>query len=233
MGEQELEGHGKGGLTLLAADQIRAGEDVAPLVVAAHFDAAAVTTEQLQEIVALHQHVVEFQEGQAFFHALLVALGGQHAVDGEVDADLAQEVDVVQVRQPVRVVDDERLVVGEIQEAAHLLLDALDVVVDVLTGEHLAQLALAGGVAHQAGASAHQRDGTMARALHMRHGHDRDVVTDVQGVRGRIEADIEGDLFAAQHLVKIVLINRLRDEASLAQHIHNVFSHCFVSPFLK
>ena len=91
---------------LLAADQIRAGQHVAPLIVAAHFQTAAVVLEELQEVVALHQHVVELQEGQAALQTLLVALGRQHAVDGEQRADIAHEIDIVQVAQPVGVVDD-------------------------------------------------------------------------------------------------------------------------------
>ena len=222
MGEQELKGHGKGVLVLLAADEVRAGEDVAPLVVAAHLHAAAIAAEQLQEVVALHEHVVELQERQALFHALLVALGGEHAVDGEVDADLAQEVDVVEAAQPVRVVDDQGLAVRKVEEAAHLLLDAVHVVVDDLGGEHLAKVALAGGVADQARAAAHQGDGAVAGALHVRHGHDRDVVADVQGVRRGVKAHVEGHLFVVQHFVEVVFVHGLRDKASLAQHVHDI-----------
>ena len=230
--QQQLEGYRERVLALLAADEVRAGQYVAPLVVAAQLHAAAVPAEQLQEVVALHQHVVEFQEGQALLHALLVALGRQHAVDREVHAHLAQEVHVVEVEQPVGVVGDDGLAVGEVEEAAHLRLDALDVVVDLLAGEHLAQLALAGRVADHARAAAHQRDGAVTGLLHVRHRHDRDVMPDVQRVRGGVKADVEGHLLVFQHLVQVVLVNRLRDKASLAQHVQCVLvRHGVQSPY--
>ena len=49
------------------------------------------------EVVALHDHVGEFQEGQAFLHALLVAFGAQHVVHAEAGANFTQQLNVVQV----------------------------------------------------------------------------------------------------------------------------------------
>ena len=57
------------------------------------------------EVVGLHNHIVELQEGQALFHALLVALSTEHIVDGEACADLPQEFDIIEVQQPIGVVD--------------------------------------------------------------------------------------------------------------------------------
>ena len=154
--KSSLKVRAKAGLLLLAADEIRAGEHVRPLVVAAGLQRAAVAPEQLKEVIGLHNHVVELEEGQSPLHALLVALGGEHAVDGEQRADLAQKVDVVEVAQPVGVVGDEGGVLAagiEIEELRHLLFDAGDVVIDSLHGHHPAQVALAGGVADHARAA--------------------------------------------------------------------------------
>ena len=43
---------------------------IAPLVVAAELHIAAVILEQMVEVVALHDHVVELQEAQTLFHVL-------------------------------------------------------------------------------------------------------------------------------------------------------------------
>ena len=81
-----------------AAAEIDAVDDIAPLVGAAHLQHAAVALVQLDEIVGLQDHVVEFEERQ-FLFALephLHRVEGEHAVDREVAADVAQEVDVVE-----------------------------------------------------------------------------------------------------------------------------------------
>ena len=87
-----------------AAAEIDAGDDVAPLVGAAHLQDAAMAAVELDEVVGLQAHVVELEERQ-----LLVALephldriDRQHAVDREMPADVAQEVDVVQLRSAIR-----------------------------------------------------------------------------------------------------------------------------------
>ena len=142
-------------------------------------------------------------------------------------AHLAQEVDVVELGQPIGVVDDQGLALGKVQEAAHLLLDALHVVVDVLGGEHLAKLALAGGVADQARAAAHQGDGPVAGPLHVGHGHDGDVVADVQGVGRGVKAHVEGDGTLLHALVQVFLVDGLGDEAALLQNVQGVLRHFY------
>ena len=84
-----------GVLAQLPADQLGAAQHVAPLVVAAELHVAAVFLEQHIEIVALHDHVVKFQEAQALFHPLLVALGPQHVVHGKAGAHLPQQLHIV------------------------------------------------------------------------------------------------------------------------------------------
>ena len=44
------------------APEIDAGDDVAPLIGAAHLQPAAVAPVQLDEIVGLQDHVIEFEE---------------------------------------------------------------------------------------------------------------------------------------------------------------------------
>ena len=207
---------------LLAADQIRAGQHVAPLIVAAHLQTAAVVLKELQEVVALHQHVVELQEGQAALQTLLVALGRQHAVDGKQRADIADEIDIAQAAQPVGVVDDQRLVVAKLDKAGQLRLDAGDVVIDGFHGHHLAHIGFAAGVANHGRCTAHQGDGLVARALHVRHGDDGDEVAEVQAGGGGVKAYVEGSGFALQLLVQIVFKGYLGDESAFLQGVKNM-----------
>ena len=94
---QQRDRHGGSVLAELAADQLGAAEHVAPLVVAAELQIAAVFLVERVEIVALHNHVVKLEEGEALFHALLVAFRAQHVVDREARAHFAQQLDVVEL----------------------------------------------------------------------------------------------------------------------------------------
>ena len=91
------------------ADQFGPGEDVEPLVAAARLERAAELAELVQEVVRLEQHVVDLDEVQAArLQPVPVGRVAEDLVDAEVLADVAQELDVAQRRQPVGVVDQER-----------------------------------------------------------------------------------------------------------------------------
>ena len=98
------------------------------------------------KVIGLHDHIVEFQEGKALFHALLVAFGAQHIVHREARAHLAQQLNIVEIQQPVGVIDHDGLALAEVDEALHLLLEAFGVVVDVLRCQHLAHVGTAGWI---------------------------------------------------------------------------------------
>ncbi len=121
------------------ADQLGAGGDVAPLIAAAHLERAAVVQVQAQEVVGLQQHVAELGERQALLalQPRLDRVLGRHVVDGEVLADVAQELDQVELAQPVGVVEQQRRVghALEGQEVGELDLDSFQVAGKLLLGE--------------------------------------------------------------------------------------------------
>ena len=203
-----------GVLAELLADELGTAEHIAPLVVPAELHVAAVMLVEVVEVVALHEHVVELQKAQTLFHALLVALGAEHVVDGEARPDVADELDVVEVHEPVGVVDHDGLVVAELDEALHLLFEAVAVVLDHLRRHHLAHIRAAGGVADHAGAAADEDDGSVARHLQALHEAQRHEVADVEAVRRRVEADIEGRLALVDKLGDLLLACDLRDQAA-------------------
>ena len=126
-------------------------------------------------------------------------------------AHLAQEVNVIQVEQPIAVVRHNRFPLGKVDQAGHLLLETGDVVVDGLLGEHLAHVGLSGRVADHARAAAEQGDRHMPGLLHPGHHHDLDKVTHMQTVRCRVKADVESDLVVVQQIPDLFLAGRLRD----------------------
>jgi hypothetical protein len=97
-----------------AAAEIDAVDDVAPLIGAAHLQHAAGALVELDEVVGLQDHVVEFEERQLLLavEPHLHRVEAQHAVDREMPADVAQEVDVVERIEPVGVVGHQRIAAG-------------------------------------------------------------------------------------------------------------------------
>ena len=134
---------------------------------------------QLQEVVGLQDLVVELDEGQALLQADLVRLGRQHAVHAEVPADVAQEIDVLERQQPVRVVDHDRPVAGGGQELPYLRLDVAAVLLDGLVREELPHLGLAAGVSDHGGTAPQHRDGPVTGHRQVSHRHQGHHAADV------------------------------------------------------
>ena len=175
--------------------------------------------EQVVEVVGLHDHVVELQEAQALLHALLVALGPEHVVHREAGAHFPQQLHIVEVHQPVGIVDHHGLALAELNEPLHLLFEAIAVVLDGLGGHHGAHVAAAGGVAHHAGAAADEGDGAVAhhlQPLHETQGHE---VAHVEGVGGGVKADVEGGFAVVDHFSNFFLVGDLGDEATSHQFV--------------
>jgi len=182
------------------------------------------------EVVALHDHVVELEEGQAFLHALLVALSTQHVVHAEAGTDFAQKLDVVEVQEPVGVIQHHSLAVAKLDEALHLALEALGVMVDVLFGQHFAHIGTPGGVTDHGGAAADQGDGTVAcllQAFHQGQGHK---VASGQAVGRAVKADVERSLAVVDYLFDFLFVRNLCDQAAGFQFVVN--RHGIYLPFV-
>ena len=207
-------------MLLLTPYKVCAAEDVAPLVVAAHFQHAAVFLVQHKEIVALHQHVAHFKESEAALHTLLVAFRGKHPVNAEQGAYVAHEFKKVERMEPISVVFNYcGILAFKVQHVRHLLLEAGGVMLNFLGGHHAAHVGLAGGVADVCRAAAEQHYGPVARALHMRHGHQRNIVADVQAVCRGVEADVEGQFLFAHQFPEFFGMGTLLNKAAFLKYV--------------
>ena len=72
-----------------------------------------------------------------------------------------------------------------------------------------------------AGAAAYQSKRLVPGHLQALHEAQRHKVADVQGVRGRVEADVESGLAVVDHFPDLVLVCDLRDEAARLQFFIN------------
>ena len=220
---QKRERHAVHIAVITSAVQLHAADDIAPLVISAELHFAAVLPRQVQKIIALHQHIVEFQERDAFFHTCFDALGGEHLVDREMHADLPQKIHIVQAEKPVGIVRHDGLALGKIDEFAHLFFKFVRVVLDLFLGEHFAHVCFACGVTHHRGTSAQQDNGAMPRLLHVAHDDKLHEMAHVQAVRRRVKAGIESDFFFAQQLSNGCFVGGLRDKTALFEKIEYVF----------
>ncbi len=136
-------------------------------------------------------------------------------------ADLAQERDVFELAQPLVIVDHDRVgrPVAEGQEALEHLADAGDVGVDLLVGQQLAALVLAGRIADLGRPAAHQHDRLVARLLQPAQHHDLDQAADVQARRGRVEADVAGHDLPLRQGVEPCGVGQLMDVAALVEQL--------------
>ena len=161
--------------------------------------------EHVVEVVALHDHVVELKERQALLHALLIALGAEHVVDGEAGTHITQQLNIIQVQQPVGIVQHQSLALREIDELLHLLLEAGCIVSNILLGQHLAHIGTARGVADHGGTAADQGNGLIAshlQALHQGQGHK---MACSQAVRSAVKANVESGLAVVDEVNDLIV----------------------------
>ena len=166
------------------------------------------------KIIALHNHVVELKEAETLFHSLLVALGTKHIVNGEACADLTKDVNIVEVEEPICIVDHHCLVVAEFNKTAHLLLEAGDVVVDVLLCKHFSHVGSAGWVTDHACAAAEKGDRSVACHLKSLHKAESHEVTYMKAVGCRVKADVENCLSVVDKLLDFIFVRDLSNESA-------------------
>src|SRR5438093_177434 len=207
-----------------AANQLDAGGDVAPLVTAAELDRAVVQQHQRHEVVGLQHLIAEFGVGDAGSHSRPHRLAGQHRAQREVLADVAQEADDVELRQPRIIVGEDRGVRTsvEVEERSYLLLEPLGPLGDLLLGIQGALPRLAARIADEAGAAADEHDRPVAGQLHAAQWQERQQTPDLQAVGGRVEADVRGATPRAEMRVELVGGGDVRDQltgAKIAQEL--------------
>jgi hypothetical protein len=226
--------HTEYGFLLGPADQIDAGDDVAPLIGAAELQSHVMLAVQLQKIVALQQRIGEFEKCQPLlaFQPRAHGIEGQHAADREMRTDFAQKFDEAEFIQPIRVVDQDGIAraVAEAQKRRDVGADAGQVGGDLRVGQQAARLFPEGRVADPRSAAAHHGDWPMAVLLEQPQQHDRDHVADMQRISGQVEAGIGGERAGGQSRVQRILVRALENEpagAGLGQE--TAFRHTLCS----
>ena len=233
-------------LARLLASQIYAAYDVGPLVVSTKLDLHIEIPRHDHEVVALHQHVVQFKHRKPAFaiHPLLEAFCTKHGVHIEAGSDLTNEINVIQRQQPSRIVDRDRLarlrlfvfvtrfkhaivalifpVFIEIQEAIKQLLERFTITLNRLSCHHLTHICPSRRIAYKTGTASQQHDRRMTKLLHVHHDDHLHEVAYVKTVRGRVKANVKFHFLILQKLPDLFLVRGLFDKSPFLQHIINI-----------
>jgi hypothetical protein len=186
-----------------SADELGAGDDIAPLVRPAHLQLAAVVREQMHKVVALHQLVAELGKGDAGLQSVLHRIFGHHIIDGDVLAYLTHELEETHALVPVVVVHQLGTVgaVLKIEETQQLGAHPGHIAGQRFFVQQVALGRFAARVAYHARSPAHQRDGPVAGPLQMHQQHDGHQIAYVQRVGRGVEAHIAGHHLAVQQVL--------------------------------
>ena len=208
---QKGDGHCIGVLSQLPPDELRSPQHIGPLVIAAELHIASIFLEEMVEVIGLHNHVVKFQEGQALLHPLLIALSPEHVVDRETGTHVTEKINVIELQEPIGIVDHNGLSLSEIDEPLHLLFEAVTVVLDGFRGHHGTHIGAPRRISDISGAAAHQNHGTVARHLQTLHQAQRHKVPHMQAVRCGIESNVKRGLSCVDQLSDFLFIRHLGD----------------------
>ena len=209
-------------LSKLAADKLSAPQHVGPLIVPAKLHVTSIVLEHMVEIVRLHDHIVKLQEGQPLFHSLLVALRPKHVVHGKAGSYLPDQIHIVQVQQPVSVVEHDGFVLAKFDKTLHLPLKAPRIMINILLGEHLTHISTARWISNHGGAAAYQGNRTVARLLKPLHQRQRHKMSGSQAIRRTVKSNIKRGLTAIDHLSNLVLISNLGNQPPGHQFLINL-----------
>ena len=169
-------------------------DDIAPLIRAAHLQAATMVPRQHHEIIGLKDHIVEFKEGERLFafQPQLDRIKCQHTVDGEVRADRAEQIDIAELTKPIMIVDHDgvRRAITKGQEAFKNGANGGDVGGDGIIIQHPARFILARWVTNPRRSATHHNNRLAACLLKAAEHHDRHQAADVERRRRRVKPDI-------------------------------------------
>src|SRR5690348_2526377 len=224
-----------------AANEIDARQEIPPLVVAARLHRTVEMVEEMQEVDRLEDHVAELGVRDALgtvFQPRAHGLLGDHHIDGEVLADVAQVLDQRHLAEPVGVVHHHRAVLAlEREKRFELAANQLGVRVYLLSAEQHALLRFEAGVADHPGPAANQQQWAMPGALKVGQHHDRHEIADLQAWPRWIPPAIDREHARCRRLWQTAL-SHLADQAALLKHGDHILwgclrlDHCSANLFL-
>ena len=123
---------------------------------------------QLIKVIGLQQHVIEFQKAQILFslQSLTDGFGLEHFIDGKMPSDVSEKINVVEILQPVIIMNEESSVFPlGVKKARNDGFNEFGVLADGLFVLQRTGFVFSRWVADFGGATAQQHDGLMIMLL--------------------------------------------------------------------
>src|SRR5699024_7001202 len=149
-----------------------------------------------------------------FFHSLLVALCYQHTVDGKMRSDLTQHLNVVQIQQPVCIIDHQCFPFREINKTTHLFLKTVTVMLDLLRRHHRTHIRSSRRIADVTGSASDQCDRPVSSFLETLHQAQRHEMSHMKTVCSWVKPDIESCFSVVDQFTDLFLIRNLGNQPS-------------------
>jgi hypothetical protein len=139
-------------------------------------------------------------------------------------ADISQEVDVRQLREPVGIVGEDGTGRGivETQELPELFFDSFDIFCDLLGGEEFSFDTFAARIADHPGRPADKGDRTVSELLEPAQVHQGNEMSDVEAVGSRIEADVNGSRLFQKPTGKRLGTGHLMNQSPPCKFLNNI-----------
>ena len=143
--------------------------------------------------------------------------------------DVTQHFHVVQIQQPVCIVYYHCLSIRKVDETAHLLFEAVHVVLDCFFCHHLAHIGSSRRIANHRCTTADQCNWFIAGHLQTLHQTECHKMSDMKAVRRRVKSNVENGFPIIYQFLNFFFVCYLRDQSTGNQFV--IYFH-FGSPFL-
>ena len=182
----------------------------------------------------MHYHVVELKESESALKTALYTFGGKHFVYGKMRTDVAEKLNISELKEPVAVSCHDTF--ADVHYLIHLFKETVGVIVDFLNGEHFSHIGLAGGVADHSGSGSEKEYRGMSRFNHTVDYHKLKEMPDVKAVGGSVKTDIEYHLFVFKLAFDFLRVSHLGNKSATLKifiNCHFKFLRLFKLSFAK
>ena len=133
--------------------------------------------------------------------------------------DLTKKIDVIQIHQPVCIVDHQGFSVRKINETAHLLFEAVTVVLNCFRRHHLAHIGTSGRISDHTCTASDQGDRLVSCLLQTFHQAQRHEMSHMKRICSRVKTDVKSRLSIVNQFPDLFFVCHLGNQAAGNQFV--------------
>ena len=116
-----------------------------------------------------------------------------------MSSHFTEKFHVVQIQQPVCIIDHKRFSIRKINKTLHLFFEAVDIMLNCFLCHHLTHIGSSGGITDHSGSAAKKCDGTVSCHLKTLHQAKRHKVSYMKAVCSGVKANIKSGFSIIYH----------------------------------